>query len=185
MTRFEEVRDRLSTVGVIVASNRPGYALHLGDQPWSTFIVDCLDEALRQGMELAERASKQPKLSPMGPLGTPTSRGKRIAHNRRLWAKRAREAKTGEPYREGDEFYKSREWLDLRYKVLKERGARCECCGKTRKDLDDAGEPVVIQVDHVKPRSTHPELELDPKNCQLACKDCNQGKGWKDETDWR
>ncbi len=77
------------------------------------------------------------------------------------------------------EFYESREWLELRYAVLKQYGARCMVCGATR------GDGVHMHVDHIKPRSKYPELELEQSNLQVLCKPCNKGKSNKDETDWR
>lgn len=76
-------------------------------------------------------------------------------------------------------FYDDPRWLDLRYFVLKRDGARCVVCGRTAKD------GVIIQVDHIKPRSTHPALQWDPNNLQVMCKPCNQGKSNRDTIDWR
>jgi len=73
------------------------------------------------------------------------------------------------------DFYDSPEWLAMRYKVLEFYGAKCLCCG-------NGGE---IHVDHIKPRSTHPELELEFTNLQPLCRACNKGKSNKYETDWR
>lgn len=41
-------------------------------------------------------------------------------------------------------FYASREWYELRYKVLLAHGATCCLCGASRKD------GIVIHVDHIK-----------------------------------
>lgn len=30
------------------------------------------------------------------------------------------------------------------------------------------------EVDHIKPRSTHPELKYDPSNGRIACRPCNR-----------
>lgn len=77
----------------------------------------------------------------------------------------------------GKEFYRTRVWRDLRYKVLKENAAkhkdgkaRCVQCGVT------AGERP-LEVDHCRPRSLFPHLELVKENLQVLCHDCNQGKG--------
>lgn len=78
-----------------------------------------------------------------------------------------------------DGFYESRDWLDLRYRVLQKAGASCKLCG-CRGTPDNP-----IQVDHIKPRSLHPELALVEANMQVLCKNCNGGKSNKDETDWR
>jgi HNH endonuclease len=77
------------------------------------------------------------------------------------------------------DFYESREWLDLRYRVLQKSGGSCKLCG-CRASADNP-----IQVDHIKPRSLHPELALAESNLQPLCKNCNQGKSNKDDTDWR
>lgn len=78
------------------------------------------------------------------------------------------------------EFYLTKPWLELRYFVLKkhaiEHGRICLLCGNSNKPL---------HVDHIKPRSKFPELELDPYNLQVLCESCNLGKSNKDDTDWR
>lgn len=76
-------------------------------------------------------------------------------------------------------FYETRNWRTLRYEVLKARGRRCECCGRTPKD------GIALHVDHIKPRSLYPELELVADNLQVLCEDCNVGKSNRDEIDWR
>lgn len=78
-----------------------------------------------------------------------------------------------------DAFLLSYEWRRLRMQVIKERGARCECCGACPKD------GIVIHVDHIKPRRKYPELALTKANLQVLCEVCNHGKGSWDETDWR
>ena len=69
-----------------------------------------------------------------------------------------------------DEFFHSREWRELRYEALIRYGRKCGCCGATPPN-------VVLHVDHVKPRLTHPELALDINNLQILCAACNVGKG--------
>lgn len=78
-----------------------------------------------------------------------------------------------------DGFYKSLEWRSLRYLVLKNCGGRCMCCG----NRPSGG--IVLHVDHIKPRKTHPHLALALDNLQVLCSDCNIGKGGWDSTDWR
>lgn len=80
--------------------------------------------------------------------------------------------------KKADNFYDSPEWLALRYQILKEQGRRCVVCGAVPPD-------VVIHVDHIKPRSLRPDLELDKTNLQVMCADCNRGKSNKDSIDWR
>lgn len=67
----------------------------------------------------------------------------------------------------------------LRYDIFVKYGGRCLCCGRSAKD------GIKLHVDHVKPRKTHPELELDPNNLQLLCEPCNLSKSARDMTDWR
>lgn len=78
----------------------------------------------------------------------------------------------------GPAFYQTDEWRALRYQALRRYGGSCQCCGR-KPPL------IVLHVDHIKPRSKYPELELDINNLQVLCEDCNLGKSNKDETDWR
>ena len=78
-----------------------------------------------------------------------------------------------------DAFLWTYEWRQLRMKVLKKYGPRCQCCGAS------ASDGTKICVDHIKPRRKHPELALDFDNLQVLCDDCNHGKGSWDMTDWR
>lgn len=73
-------------------------------------------------------------------------------------------------------FYDSKKWQVLRYKVFKRDGKKCACCESTKGPF---------HIDHIKPRSKFPELELDIGNLQVLCEDCNMGKGGWDSTDWR
>lgn len=82
--------------------------------------------------------------------------------------------------KENQEFYDSKEWRELRVRVLEKHECKCMMCGRSPKTHG-----VVVHVDHIKPRSKHPELSLEFTNLQLLCEDCNLGKGNKYETDWR
>jgi predicted restriction endonuclease len=77
------------------------------------------------------------------------------------------------------EFCRTREWAKLRQSILIKYGARCQCCGASR----ETG--AVMHVDHIKPRSKYPALELVADNLQVLCELCNIGKSNIDETDWR
>ena len=76
-------------------------------------------------------------------------------------------------------FYHSSEWKELRYKKLtsyvRTHGRLCECCKTTTNKL---------HVDHIKPRSLRPDLELDITNLQVLCEVCNVGKSNVDASDW-
>lgn len=100
---------------------------------------------------------------------------------KQIRAKRKKKAKKNgsrKPLTE-DRFYLSLEWKSLRYLVLKNCGGRCMCCGNR------PGDGIVLHVDHIKPRKTHPHLALALDNLQVLCSDCNVGKGGWDDTDWR
>jgi 5-methylcytosine-specific restriction endonuclease McrA len=78
----------------------------------------------------------------------------------------------------GPEFYDTREWKQLRWKVLIASDGRCSMCGRNK------GDGVTLHVDHVRPRSRFPRLELEQTNLLVMCADCNLGKGreiWKPE----
>lgn len=75
-------------------------------------------------------------------------------------------------------FYNSRAWMQVRYKALLKHGRQCQCCGTKPPS-------VVLHVDHIKPRSKYPELELKLSNLQVLCEHCNLGKSNIDETDFR
>lgn len=78
------------------------------------------------------------------------------------------------------DFYKSEEWRKLRYRVIQKYGGRCMLCGRSH-----AEHGVVVHVDHIKPRSVAPELELSFDNLQVLCEDCNIGKSNNDSNDYR
>lgn len=78
------------------------------------------------------------------------------------------------------DFYRSREWREVRYDALLLHGGACQCCGATH-----CGGGPKLHVDHIVPRSVAPDLALDVDNLQVLCEDCNLGKGARDATDWR
>ena len=71
------------------------------------------------------------------------------------------------------DFYSSKRWKKLRVEAFIKYGRRCVLCGRTVQTDND----VVLTVDHIKPRSTHPELSYDIDNLMPLCSDCNEGKG--------
>lgn len=73
-------------------------------------------------------------------------------------------------------FYASTAWLHVRYQAIRIHGRKCQACGDTQGRM---------HVDHIKPRSKYPELELDISNLQILCEACNMGKSNKYEDDWR
>jgi hypothetical protein len=79
-----------------------------------------------------------------------------------------------------DAFYLSREWLALRYRVLRESDGKCQCCGAT---AQTSGRP--LHIDHIIPRSINPSLALEYTNLQVLCADCNLGKSNSDSINWK
>lgn len=77
-------------------------------------------------------------------------------------------------------FYKSAAWRELRARVFEKYHGKCCLCGRSHRE-----DGVKIHADHIKPRSTHPRLELVEDNIQLLCEDCNLGKSNRYSTDWR
>lgn len=77
------------------------------------------------------------------------------------------------------EFLNTYAWTRLRMHALTLYGRKCMCCGATPDD------GAVMNVDHIKPRKTHPELALDIRNVQAICAACNKGKCNEFDTDWR
>jgi 5-methylcytosine-specific restriction endonuclease McrA len=86
--------------------------------------------------------------------------------------------KQAEYKKQSEKFFKSREWRQLRYDALKLHGRKCQCCGATP-------ETTILHVDHIKPRSKYPELQLSVDNLQVLCEDCNIGKSNLHEDDFR
>jgi hypothetical protein len=72
-------------------------------------------------------------------------------------------------------FYNSPEWLKLRTEVLLVYDSVCMKCGSTDH----------IHVDHIKPRSKFPHLELDFDNMQVLCRTCNLEKSNRTFIDYR
>ena len=80
---------------------------------------------------------------------------------------------------QSDNFLESYQWRKVRYDALKKNNGCCELCGRSKMD------GIVLNVDHINPRKTHPKLALNVDNLQVLCHDCNHGKGNLDDTDWR
>jgi hypothetical protein len=69
-----------------------------------------------------------------------------------------------------DSFYTSKAWLSVRYDLIISSKKECSLCGSKEKPF---------HVDHIKPRSKNPELELNISNLQILCAACNIGKSNK------
>ena len=77
------------------------------------------------------------------------------------------------------DFYDSLQWKELRVDILRRDGRRCVYCGSTPQT------GAVIHVDHIIPISVDWSRRFDPRNLQVLCADCNQGKGNRYSDDWR
>jgi 5-methylcytosine-specific restriction protein A len=64
-----------------------------------------------------------------------------------------------------DEFYASKAWKEMVSALIKERGRRCENCGKTR---EDDGTFVRLIADHTIERRDGGD-DLDHRNIKLMC----------------
>ncbi len=76
-----------------------------------------------------------------------------------------------EQIEETERFYGSPEWNALRQLVVDEQGRTCNYCGRIIKRKAN------VTVDHILPRSKHPELALTRSNLQVLCRRCNSRKG--------
>jgi 5-methylcytosine-specific restriction endonuclease McrA len=97
------------------------------------------------------------------------------AFRRRTRQLRRQDKKTSPP-----SFYESDAWRNLRFAALRKYGFECMACGRSKRVHG-----VVIHVDHIKPRSKFPELELTLSNLQVLCEDCNLGKSNLSQDDLR
>ena len=73
-----------------------------------------------------------------------------------------------------EDFYKSPAWKKIRFSVLSQSNGCCSLCGASAKD------GICMHVDHIKPRSKYPDLELEARNLQVLCADCNIAKSNSD-----
>jgi 5-methylcytosine-specific restriction protein A len=75
------------------------------------------------------------------------------------------------PPKQADAFYLSADWRALIAHLLKQRGRRCEQCGRTR----DRNGAIRIFGDHVI-ELRDGGAPLDPRNCRLLCGSCHTRK---------
>ncbi|WP_171237561.1 MULTISPECIES: HNH endonuclease [unclassified Ruegeria] len=67
-------------------------------------------------------------------------------------------------------FYSSKAWKRLRTLAKRRDNYRCTNCGA------DVRRPGSAIVDHVKPRSTHPDLALFLPNLRTLCRPCDNAR---------
>jgi 5-methylcytosine-specific restriction enzyme A len=68
--------------------------------------------------------------------------------------------------RHGASIYKTPRWKALRFQAKRRDGFKCVLCGATGR----------LNVDHIKPLRTHPELAFDLANLQTLCVPCHSAK---------
>lgn len=61
-----------------------------------------------------------------------------------------------------DGFENKKKWLELKSKILYEK-QKCEVCGTNRQ----------LQVHHILPRFSNPELAMDLENLMVLCRECH------------
>lgn len=76
------------------------------------------------------------------------------------------------------DFLSTYQWKRLRMSAFVLYGNKCMCCGASANDIK-------LNVDHILPRKTNPELCLTLSNLQILCEDCNCGKGNHFKTSWK
>lgn len=106
------------------------------------------------------------------------ARRSREAQADRLLARSVR-SKPKKKRAKASDIYRTKEWKRARYLALKKSNGRCQCCGAGPQ------EGAVLNVDHIVALSKRPDLAFRQSNLQVLCASCNEGKGWRDETDWR
>jgi 5-methylcytosine-specific restriction endonuclease McrA len=68
--------------------------------------------------------------------------------------------------RHGAAIYRSRRWKSVRFLAKRRDGFKCVECGAAGR----------LEVDHVKPIRSHPELAYDLTNLQCLCPSCHARK---------
>lgn len=68
--------------------------------------------------------------------------------------------------RNGSAIYRSPRWKSVRFLAKRRDGWKCVGCGAAGR----------LEVDHVKPVRTHPELAFDLGNLQSLCVSCHSRK---------
>lgn len=66
----------------------------------------------------------------------------------------------------GAAVYRSQQWAAVRLQAKRRDGFRCVQCGAHGR----------LEVDHIKPVRTHPELSFDLTNLQTLCPGCHSRK---------
>lgn len=103
-------------------------------------------------------------------------KGIEITGGLRPWLLGLWESRTdADVFRVNIDFYTSPQWTQARRWALKTYGKSCMKCGSGDRPT----------VDHIRPRSLFPSLELDRSNLQVLCLPCNSSKGNRESRDYR
>ncbi len=86
---FQEAAETLRQRGIVLRQLPGQYSVNFrAGRPATEYRTDDLDDALAHGLKMGAAPAPEP---PLGPLGKrPTQRGKMIAHNRKIAARRRR-----------------------------------------------------------------------------------------------
>lgn len=137
--------------------------------PWKTKKEMQRERHEKQLKDALERGVKVQKL-PAGPKWFPKTDSN--SYLQKKVKRLEREVKSLQKER-GFTFYDTRAWKELRWRVLVASDGKCNMCGTSK------AHGSIMHVDHIKPRSKFPELELEFSNLQVLCEDCNLGKSNK------
>lgn len=168
-----QIRMARTITGKVKGAMKSMVGRELSDREWATF-VDL------SGKYSAVSNAKRPNTGDWSWRPSDGESQRVASKPQRTSQARAREKKRSGKPKIKDCFYMSREWRAVRAYVLEMNECKCMMCGRSPKRHG-----VVLHVDHIKPRSKYPHLELDKDNLQILCEDCNLGKGNMFETDWR
>ena len=124
----------------------------------------------RQSLDDKKRAKRRAAIAQSKKPSKPRSKPVKVTSTNTVTVKLNNFTKT--PYKKGmkSEFYQTFEWRQLRWQVLLESDKCCAMCGRSK------AHGIILHVDHIKPRSKYPSLELIQSNLQVLCEDCNIGK---------
>jgi 5-methylcytosine-specific restriction endonuclease McrA len=69
-------------------------------------------------------------------------------------------------HRNSKKIIRSKRWKSLRFQALRRDGFKCRTCGASGR----------LEIDHVQPVRTHPELAFELANLQALCAACHSRK---------
>lgn len=111
---------------------------------------------LRENPDVREEANKKKRGKPSW------NKGKKLGYIPKTAFKKGEVAGKKHPR------WKGGKWLYWRKKCLERDDYTCVVCGLRDEEIMD--------VDHIKPKGTHPELRLEITNLQTMCPNCHKRK---------